>query len=416
MSAGSKASQSAFSPMTMIIMVLVGIVCLAGIAILSAFEPEMKSGNDGQAHALSKSSVGYWALTRLMQESDYEVDLNRRGIDEEDHTYSTVVIAPNPGVAAEEILEFYREGPTVIILPKWFVIRSRVKRGWSELIETIPTPEVIAILPSDLRGASKLEEAKDPVALSLNYSPSYDDSVERFGTTKPISYLRTISGPKWKTIIPGPKGGAVIAKHNDYNVYVVADPDIFNNAGIGQSGNAKLAETFFLDIMHEEDETPLIFDLTLNGFQRTPNLGRLMIQPPLLGATLCMLLAAILIALQAATRFLPPKENVRVVALGKRALADNTAGLIRMGRREHHMALPYANMMKRIAIKAVGAPANLDPVAQTAMLDRVSELSNSQLRFSELVGDAGGATNPQDLVKIAQDLHRWKQETTRERH
>jgi hypothetical protein len=101
--------------------------------------------------------------------------------------------------------------------------------------------------------------------------------------------------------------------------------------------------------------------------------------------------------------------------LGKRALADNTAGLIRMGRREHRMGLPYANMMKRIVVKAVGAPANLDPVAQTTMLDRVSELSNSQLRFSALVGEAGGASNPTDLVKIASELHRWKQETTRER-
>jgi hypothetical protein len=86
-----------------------------------------------------------------------------------------------------------------------------------------------------------------------------------------------------------------------------------------------------------------------------------------------------------------------------------------MGRREHRMSLPYANVLKRLVIKAIGAPANLDPVAQTTMLDRVSELSDSQLRYSTLLGEAGAATSPQELIKVAKDLHRWKQETTRER-
>jgi hypothetical protein len=415
MSASTKSSQSAFSPMTMMIMVLVGVVCLAGIALLSAFEPEMKSGNDGQAHALSKSSVGYLALTRLMAGSGFEVDLNRRGLEGGSNDYSTVVLAPNLNTQGEQILDFYRDGPTVIILPKWFVLPDKKKRGWSQLYDTIPTLDTFDILPADLKSGSKLEEAKTPSAIALNYRSADGENEDNFGTTKPIRSLRTLSGPKWSAIVAGPNGGAVIAKYKETNLYVVADPDIFNNAGISTLGNAQLAETFFYDMASDEDEGPLVFDLTLNGFQKKPNLGRLMIQPPLLGATLCFVLAAVLVALQAATRFLPPKETVRVVALGKRALADNTAGLIRMGRREHHMGLPYANLMKRVVMKAVGAPASLDPVAQTAMLDRVSELSNSQLRFSNLVGDAGGATNPQDLVKVAQDLHRWKQETTRER-
>jgi hypothetical protein len=415
MSASAKTSQNAFSPITMMIMVLVGVVCLAGIALLSAFEPEMKSGNDGQAHALSKSSVGYLALSRMMEVSGFDVDLNRRGIEDGENDYSTVVLAPTLNTDEDQILNFYRDGPTVILLPKWITAPDRNKRGWSQLFATFDVDESLAILPPDLKNESKLTEAKAPAAIPLILRSLDGTILDNFGTSPPIKSLRTLSGPQWIPVVAGPNGGAVIAKYKQTNVYVVADPDIFNNAGMASLGNAQLAESFFYEIMSDEDEGPLVFDLTLNGFQKTPNLGRLLIQPPLLGATLCFVLAAILIAIQAATRFLPPKEAVRVVALGKRALADNTAGLIRMGRREHHMGVPYANMMKRSVMKAVGAPANIDPVAQNAMLDRVSELSNSQLRFSNLVGDAGGATNSQDLVKVAQDLHRWKQETTRER-
>jgi hypothetical protein len=415
MSASTKASHNAFSPLTMLIMVLVGVVCLAGIALLSAFEPELKSGNDGQAHALSKSSVGYLALSRMMDKSGLSVDLNRRGLVDGENDYSTVVIAPTFATTGEQILNFYRDGPTIIILPKWYAGADQKKRGWVKLISTTPTSETFDILPADLREGSKLLEADKPVVLPLKFSSAVGDDEADFGTTPSIRNLRTITGPKWQTVLAGPNGGAVIAKYKETNVYLVADPDVFNNAGMASLANTKFAEAFFYDIASDEDEGPLVFDLTLSGFQKKPNLGRLMIQPPLLGATLCLVLAAVLVSLQAATRFLPPKEAARVVALGKRALADNTAGLIRMGRREHHMGLPYANMMKRIVSKAVGAPANLDPVAQTAMLDRVSELSDSQLRFSNLVGEAGGASNPQDLVKVAQDLHRWKQETTRER-
>jgi hypothetical protein len=80
MSASSKANANPFSFTTMLALVLVGVVCMAGIALLSAYEPELKSGNDGQAHALSKSSVGYLALTRLLDKEGIAVDLNRRGI------------------------------------------------------------------------------------------------------------------------------------------------------------------------------------------------------------------------------------------------------------------------------------------------------------------------------------------------
>jgi hypothetical protein len=416
MSASNKASTGAFSFTTMLAMVLVGVVCLAGIALLSAFEPEMKTGNDGQAHALSKSSIGYLALSRLMDGAGFSVDLNRRGLEDGENDYDTVVLAPTPMTDADSILDFYRDGPTVIILPKWLAQRDKQKRGWAQLIMPLTTEDTFDILPADLRSDAKLTQAAGPTSVTLTYRNALTDDVSEFGKTKPIKSLRTISGSKWIPIITGPSGGAVIAKYKETNVYVVADPDIFNNAGMASLTNAKLAETFFFDIASEEGDTLLVFDLTLNGFQKTPNLGRLLVQPPLLGATLCLVLASILVAIQAAIRFLPPKEMTRAVALGKKGLADNTAGLLRMGGREHRMSLPYANVLKKLVMKAIGAPQGQDPVAQNAMLDRVSELSNSQLRYSNLVADASAAATPQELVKVAQDLHRWKQETTREHH
>jgi hypothetical protein len=79
------------------------------------------------------------------------------------------------------------------------------------------------------------------------------------------------------------------------------------------------------------------------------------------------------------------------------------------------MALPYANLIKRQVAKAISVPAHLDAVAMTATLDKLSEMSKSNYRFEALAADAGAAASAQDLIKVAGNLYRWKQEMTRER-
>jgi hypothetical protein len=412
MSAQKSTQTQAFSFRTMLALVLVGVLCLAGIGILSAYEPELKSGNDGQAHALSRSSVGYLALARLLEKEYYDVILDRKGI-AEDYSDAVVITTPTVSVEGERLKPFLRDGPTIIVLPKWLVNRDEEKRSWSNLMGRLPPDEALDILPDDVKSETSLSEASQTLTVNLTYrSPFVGGTMASFGQSKAIKNLRSIKGADWSAVLAGPDGSAIIAKHKKLNLYVVADPDIVNNAGIANLPNARFMVHFLTDISN--DDNPIIFDLTLNGFQRQPNLGRLFIQPPLLGATLCFVLASLLVAIQAAIRFLPPLEAGRVVALGKRVLADNTAGLIRMGKREHLMAVPYANMIKRQVAKAVGAPASLDAEAQTAMLDRMGELSQSDRRFSSLLSEAATTPDPAALIKLAQNLHAWKQETTRE--
>jgi hypothetical protein len=410
----TKKSANGFSPTTMIGLVLVSVVCLLGIALLSAFEPELKSGNDGAAHGLSKSSVGYSAMAQLLDRAGQKTQFSRREL-AQTQARSTLVLAPTLSTEGSQIEDFRHFGPVVILLPKWLGQADQKRRGWIQLVGETPEKQVLDILPEDWReeDATTLNQAEQPQRLALTYRSFVKNAAEEFGTSQTIEALRTISGEMWVPIVAGPSGGAVIVKHKTENVYVVADPDIFNNAGMTHLANARLASHFFGDI--KEDANPIVFDLTLNGFQRQPNLGRVAIEPPVLGATLCLMLAAILIGLQAAVRFLPPQPAQRAVALGKRSLADNTAGLIRMGKREHRMALPYANLIKRQVAKAISVPAHLDAVAMTATLDKLSEMSKSNYRFEALAADAGAAASAQDLIKVAGNLYRWKQEMTRER-
>ena len=104
-------------------------------------------------------------------------------------------------------------------------------------------------------------------------------------------------------------------------IIVVFEPDLLDNYGMAGAANALLADR----LVHAATDGARVvnFDLTLNGFARTPNLLTLAFTPPFLAATLCLLLAALAVGWRAFLRFGPPRTATRAIAFGKRALVAN---------------------------------------------------------------------------------------------
>jgi len=201
--------------------------------------------------------------------------------------------------------------------------------------------------------------------------------------------------------------------HRRTRDYVLSDPDLISTHGLKTLNGARTAIAL-IEIVRPET-SPVIFDLTLHGLQRTRSVLRLMLEPPLVGMTLVLAALAAFAGFQAAVRFGPPRETGRVVALGKRGLADNTASLVRLARREHHMAPPYALLMRAAVARAIGAPRNLGGAELDAFLDRVSRTAGATETYSALAEQAGTARTPGDLMQVAAALYRWNQELTRAR-
>src|SRR5262249_25116569 len=146
---------------------------------------------------------------------------------------------------------------------------------------------------------------------------------------------------------------SVLAQLNGTQTYVLADPDLMNTHGLHDLATARAANDIIQSL--RRGLSPVIFDVTLAGYRSAPNLLRPAFQPPLVGATLCAFLAALLMAVHAATRFGEPLEGGRVFALGKQALADNSAALIAMAKREHHIVVRYAAAVRSRVARAIGA-------------------------------------------------------------
>jgi hypothetical protein len=224
-----------------------------------------------------------------------------------------------------------------------------------------------------------------------------------------IEGLQTLSGDGWIPLLVDEQGQGVLvrSKKTPY-LYVLADPDLLNTQGLAKLDNAR-AGMAVVDALRGDQG--VIFDVTLNGYARARDLWRMMLEPPWLAATLCALAAALLMGIHALARFGPVQAKGRAFALGKRALVDNSAGLIRMAGREHELAPAYAALTRALIGQAAGGQhANAD----AQWLHRLARLRQAD-DPEALEAEADRARSRDDLMAVARKLYRWRLEMTRER-
>jgi hypothetical protein len=205
----------------------------------------------------------------------------------------------------------------------------------------------------------------------------------------------------------------LLAKDPEHDIYLLAEPDLLNTYGLRSLVGARAALAL-LAAARPSAHSAVFFDVTLNGYQRERSLWKLAFQPPFLAATLCAFAAAILMGVHAAVRFGAPAAEDRAFGLGKRALADNQAALIRMAKREHRMAPAYAGLVRDRVARAVGAGSITDEAALEALLDRLGA-TRVEHPFSTLMSESRQVADPAGLMRLARRLHQWKLEMTRER-
>jgi hypothetical protein len=196
-------------------------------------------------------------------------------------------------------------------------------------------------------------------------------------------------------------------------VFLLSDPDLLNTQGLANLDTLGGAVTIVRAL--KSGDGPVIFDVTLNGYKAERSPLRLMFDPPFLAVTLCFVAAMVLAGLQSAFRFGPIRRPQRAFALGKEALTDNSAQLIRLARREPNMAPGYVALTQKAAARAVGAPRELTGEPLTRFLDRMAAQRGLAETLSGLSAEAGQVAGRNGLTALAARLYRWRLEMTRER-
>jgi hypothetical protein len=391
-------ANGAFKPATIFLVVAIGILAFAAMLVLGAYAPDLRSGRNGGAHALSNAATGFSGIVQLARATGRNplILRNEGFLDTED----LVVLTPESGVTdMTRILARRTTRPTLVVLPKWNTVPDPRRTGWvrSQGLRPVDDPQRVLAPAHPLR-----VERRRSGGVRLRTIPGHAPKALQF--TAPGA-LQTVSGPGLKPVVTDPDGRPVLVQFGDQPLYLLAEPDLLSNRGMADLRQAAAALAM-LDFLNSTGAGSVTFDVTLNGLGQTRSPLRLMFDPPFLAVTLALLAALLLAGLQALSRFGPPRRPERAIAFGKAALIDNAAALVRQARREAGLGGRYAEMIREKAVTVFAVPARLRDDAVTNYLDKL----DGRPSFSALVSAAERARGREELLEAAQALHRWQGE------
>jgi len=286
-------------------------------------------------------------------------------------------------------------------MPKWMTRPDPDRRGWvragppmaGQLAAALIGRGVVVRIIDGERGGRSVEGSGIAGNLTLPLPPR----------------TQVISGDELTPLVAGRGDAALLAQIGDGPHYVLADPDLLNNHGLRSAANAQAAIRL-LDSLNATGSRTIYFDLATGGAggrrPDSPSLLRLAFEPPLLAMTLALVFAALLAGYYGAFRFGPARREQRAIAFGKAALVENSAGLIRLARREARLGGAYADVVRGEAARLASVPPWMGGEKLDAYLDRIGR--PGEPRFTELAAAMDRANDRTTLMDAARALHRWK--------
>lgn len=431
------AAEDPFSRGAVLLLVMLGAALFVALLYMIGSGSGMGSANDGEAHAGSRGLTGYAALADYWEARGHPVRrvrnegaLKQPGL---------VVLTPPAYVDAKKlagIVESRRYvGPTLVVTPKWLAAPAREEEGgdpqpgWVRIAGTNPPEwkgflDDVGVALGKAPGAGGRKGAwcgqgvcghvPDPRALLSGSGERLEPLVMAAdGRILAARYIVADDTAPVSVELPGAEAVAPPASTPIRPLVLVFEPDLLDNWGMASPQNAALADAL-LAAMAVKPADPVLFDLTLNGMGQSDNLLTLAFRPPFLAATLCLMLAALVLGWRAFLRFGPPLRQGRAIAFGKRALIANAAGLVRRSKRLHLIAGPYADASRERLVRALALPRHLPPEAAEAAIDSALHARDRAAEpFSAVAARLRASRKTPELVQAARDLAALERKLTR---
>lgn len=319
-----------------------------------------------------------------------------------------LLVLAEPGVAeSPRTAEILAEPPThlLIVLPKWKAIRDTQRSKWIRGVESVDASEQLKLLTM----------ASIPGSVARRDWPANWQINETGLTPSGSNWVQLVHSAALRPIV-GDGSGILVGewKRGDRTVWVLSDPDIMANHGIGTGDNAAFMLALFAAMEGAGTGMPIVFDESVHGYslRRTSPL-RLLFEFPLVVATVLAVLSALLLVLAGAQRFGMPDRAGQQLGFGKESLIDSSARLMAYAGHEYPVLRRYVLMNIRSVAEALHAPQKLDESDLAAWLDRharspVPGLTCGDIlrRIQSLRADTGDLTKP---MACADDIHRWRE-------
>ena len=403
--ASSAIRENPFNAKLVVALIVASLLAFAALVLLLAFGSRIGPIHDSRAPALSVSATGFKGLVTLAGRFHETREISGPEDLETDDLVIVALDARNRAEDVQRLLDLRRDRATLIILPKWVTMPDPSHRAW-----------VRALGPGAGRAGAELIGGKAEVRVSPYAAPAARFAAGRDfleGLQVPVpGNVQTIGGEDLVPLVALPNGDALIARRGVQPHYIAADPDLFDNHGLRDPAQARAALEL-IEALNSHAGGPVAFDLTVYGLagDNSRSLLRTLLEPPFLAMTLALLCAALLAGLHGAFRFGQARREERAIAFGKAALVENSAGLIRIARRETRLGGAYADVVRQDAARIAAAPAALQGEALDAYLDRIGRGDGPP--FSALAARLAAARDKGELIAAARALFSWKKDIIR---
>mgnify|MGYP000100222296 CR=1 FL=1 len=414
---------SPFSPSKVAIVLFVGAAAflLLLYALAEGWTGDRNESNS--AHAGSNALNGFRGLVTLLERRGYDVSLSRnRDMGEID---GLLVLTPGIETDPDELRNVLGQrryvGPTLLILPKWagLPLPDNAPEG---------TPDDWVQLGFAI-GSMWFERVEDLEPMTLSVGETQGWRGLGLGGDLPVNGVaQAITEVPNKELFPLVRDseGDLLAGYWNRNGYhpelaeaagvqfsyeeednqdgemwpliIVAEPDLMNNFGLADRDRALLALNL-VELTLEDYDLPIVLDMP--GFAGGENLLTLAFRPPFLAATLCLLLAALVIAWRSFCRFGPPLAEAPAFVHGKTQLARNGAALVERTRRWHLLGAPYASLVARRIATALHIREGEEQAREAAIDASLKLHGHNGPSFTESAEALRQARRPAELMRAA---------------
>lgn len=409
--------EAVFSRRTLGWLVGVSLTSFALMMLLVAFGDDLAARRPNpQANTFSRSALGHRAVVELLRETGLGVVSRQSPAGAGVGPRRPLVLAePDQRRSRIEALRdeaLQRKAALVFVLPKWVGAPRKDKPEWIGGAGLLPESAVLwvaaALGDPALRGLSLRRSGPG----NLRCSASWTSEAFRIETSPP-QLLRT--DPALEPVVRCGDGLLVARRKlaEGPEVYLLSDPDVLNNHGLGLGDNAALVYQL---LAVQLQATGVVFDETIHGFNRTPGLMAELRRFPLVLAVLQGLVLAGMLVWAGLGRFGKPLPVAGGLEAGKEVLIDNTARLLAGG---GHAADSLARYYRQ-TMRAVAAWFFLPPdLPEPEMVARLQQLANSRRVAVDLVAIERriqalpeGPRAAERAARIARSLYEWRLEMT----
>lgn len=390
-----------FRSRSLLVIIVVGLAAFLGSCYLMIFGEDLASvGSD----TFSQSAIGHKAFFETLQQLDIPANVSRfKSLEKAGSANLLVLAEPNGDVLQLKMLEGIKgEGVVLVVLPKWQGMPDLRRRQWlssAEMVDADKVGDILAHIDPD----ATLNRRQQMASLAEN----------RLGYAPAVIRPQLVRSAALSPLISTPDGILLgETKIGRAKVWLLTDPDLLNNAGLGKGDNALLAVGIIRALLPAGGSA--IFDEAIHGFEQPPNMLRTAFELPFLTATIALILAFGTAILAGVTRLGAPAPAQPALAAGHETLLGNVADLLEFGHGAYAILHRYPRLVVADVALHLKVPKSLDENGQLAWLDQRARKLGLAHSASDLLAKGAALAHHGSYHHSAAELGRmayqWKQE------